>query len=236
MEHPAEHPEPFLRPPLAEGVPHILAGWLYDEAERHVHGVANHGAVDFECPIGTPVLAAADGWAIATFDEFPLVEEDGKPRLLEGEPIWFGAGLIVQIWHGDGRYTQYAHLDSIPEHIPFYTPEETDGALRPRELTAPAESYGGTVPAYAVRAGEKIGESGMTGMGIGRRSYEDWRAGRPYATYASPHVHFAVFGGRDPESRAAPRWDPFGIYDTAPQYPEDATLWPELPDSLWLPR
>lgn len=53
-------------------------------------GLAGHEGLDIACAIGTPVLAAHDGWS---------------------EPRWDGRDYGDQVWvHGDGLSTLYAHL------------------------------------------------------------------------------------------------------------------------------
>lgn len=230
----SEPGEPFLaRPFPPEAEASITTGWLYEEEEKAIHGVHEHQAIDFDAPRGTPVLAAHDGWAIATYDEFPLIEEDGNSRTLDGEPIYFGAGLVVQVWHGRGRYTQYAHLNSVTDAIPFYEPAEQEDALRPENLRVPVARYGKQVVAARVQTGEPIGTVGMTGMGKSRRTYDDWKADRPYTGYAPDHLHFAVFSRRRDKARTAVRYDPFNIYQTAEHYPQEYREWSELSGTLW---
>ncbi|MEX2209575.1 MAG: hypothetical protein WD603_01245 [Patescibacteria group bacterium] len=230
-------PKPFLSPLFEAGFePEIATGWEYSETEKRVHGVERHGAIDFDASRGTPVLAAAGGLAIATFQEYQLRDGD-EPRRHDGEPIWFGVGLVVQIWHKPGRYTQYAHLDSVEGGIPYYAPTSDErGDLMPTHLAAPVSEYGRSIRAKRVSAGERIGRAGMTGMGIGRRSYEDWSSGEAYTTYTGDHLHFCVLGRRSPQTRRAERWDPFNVYDSVEsgRYPDRVADWPSLPGSLWI--
>lgn len=53
-----------------------------------------HNAVDWSCPIGTPVMAAADGVVVRA--------------------SWYsGYGYCIDIQHSDGSMTRYAHLNSM---------------------------------------------------------------------------------------------------------------------------
>lgn len=229
-----QRPEPFLdRPFHPDTEAPISTGWLYHEDEKSVHGIEEHQAIDFDASRGTPVVAAHEGWAIATFDEFPLIEDEARPRTIEGEPLFFGAGLLVQVWHGRGRYTQYAHLDSVADSIPYYEPVAEAQALRPQHLRVPVARYGKQIPAYLVEAGEPIGSVGITGMGKNCRTYDDWKAGRPYQSYQENHLHFAVFSRRRDKARTAVPYDPFNLHQTVEHYPPDPKEWPGLPGSLW---
>jgi murein DD-endopeptidase MepM/ murein hydrolase activator NlpD len=258
-------PSAFLGPIFEPGVePVIATGFNYDAAEVAVHGVATHNAIDFDLPRGTKILAPADGQYVATYGEALLHDKDGKPLRLshrqalarnprnrdihppdeDGEwPLYFGS-YVIQGWHGRGRYTQYAHVDWVSPDIPFYPPEEiTDeeghktGDLRHSAiLRAPVSEYRRPGVAAFVRAGEVIGEVGMTGCGWGRRCYDfakfdahtrpDFRKAN-YTYYTEPHLHFAVLGRRAPRTRKAKALDPFGIYGQADKgYPTSLSQWP----------
>ncbi len=143
-------PDPFLSPVFQTGVePVIATGFNYTKQEQSVHGVERHGAIDFDVPRGTPILAAADGYALCSYGELQLRMNDGSPRLLSLEaaqqgnprnadlqlpagasetdelPIFFGS-YVVQIWHERGRYTQYAHLDGVAAEIPYHRPVQVE--------------------------------------------------------------------------------------------------------------
>ena len=231
--------EPFLEPPLPDDADwRISQGWYY---EPELFDLRDHGAIDFAAGRGTEVRAAADGYAVATYEEY-LWKDEGSAssgsakepptvKQVDGEPVYFGAGLVVQIWHERGRYTQYGHLHSCSEHIPFFAPRVEQDFIHPDKLRVPVSEYPRI--AYKIRTGEPVGAVGMTGMGKGRRTYEDWAAGREYAQYEPDHLHFVVCGRRAPRSRKAETYDPFGIYGTAKEYPGDTKTWPKLPGTLW---
>lgn len=229
-------PDPFLQRPLPDAP--VESGWKYTEAEARLNGLANHGAIDFAAPRGTPVLAAADGYAMASWQEAPVFI-DGQRHTFQGEPTWFGAGLFVQIWHGHGRYTQYCHLEEMAEEIPFFDPKAY--LERGVDAWSPHPIIRGDVREYQklprVKAGQVIGYVGMTGCPAGRPSFPDWDAGLPYATMHPFHLHFVVFGRRAPHTRNAQRWDPFGIYGTYDHYPAANADWTKPGSnhhSLWL--
>jgi hypothetical protein len=247
-------PEPYLRVPFRvadyEQVP-VLAGWHYDADEIAIHGINYHGAIDWALSLGSPVLAAADGYAVAFWDERWLTEttEAGEqPRLLNGQPMTFGQGLTVQIYHGRGRYTQYGHLSGLSEmNIPFYDSvlDEQGNRLPHTIRTELVREYQRAGVARKVKAGDMIGFVGVTGGAIGAMSYDRWKqigtSFKPgdYPTYMDPHLHFVEFG-RSLKSRHPLRRDPFGLYATAENYPSDLRLWPQATSDqrhhpLWLP-
>ncbi len=238
-------PAPFLGPIFASDFElDIGSGYNYDHAHNSndaIHGVEQHKAIDFGAPIGTPIYAPADGLALATYSEFLLGEKDDVnafiPRRYKGKKVYFGSGLIIQIWHGRGRYTQYAHLHKVSPNIPYYKPivDKDSGDLRPAHLRDVVSEYGKGTKATKVKRGELIGYTGVTGIGWGKRCYEDWSTGKKYTYYDDPHLHFMVFGRRLSRSRnPVAIWDPFGIYGKAAQYPANKNEWHTLKNSLWL--
>jgi murein DD-endopeptidase MepM/ murein hydrolase activator NlpD len=263
-------PQPFLGPLFAPGVePLIATGFHYTRREIEVHGVETHNAIDFDLPRGTPVLAPADGYYVATYGEVLIRDKHGEPvtrSLAEAKagnphnrdfrppqhgqrwPIYYGS-FVVQGWHGRGRYTQYAHLDAVDPHIPYYPPSESEqGDLHfSPTLRASVREYGsGRIGAW-LKAGDRIGVVGMTGCGWGARCYDAASfdaADRPdfsradYTYYTSPHLHFMVFGARRPRSRKPSAfWDPFGIYgDLYSGYPDHRSEWSAEAGALWLPN
>lgn len=54
-----------------------------------------HTGIDYACPLGTPVLASADGYVIETVTSST------------------GYGIHIKIRHSDGNVTLYAHLSTI---------------------------------------------------------------------------------------------------------------------------
>lgn len=272
-------PAPFLGPLFEPTVvPIIATGFSYSQAEIAIHGVLTHNAIDFDVPRGTKILAPADGYYIATYGEELLVGEDGKPRLLsraqaletnpankdinpppgEGEfPLYLG-GYTIQGWHGNGRYTQYIHVDWVDPAIPYYPlrqvrnerGEATGDLNNSPMLRANVAEYRKPGVAAFIKAGAVIAEVGMTGCGWGTRCYDFAKlgpGGRPdfrgtdYTYYTEPHLHFNVFGRRSPRTRNATLIDPFGIYgESTAGYPRHPSHWHlKLPHAvhqpLWLP-
>jgi hypothetical protein len=195
-------PKPFLGPIFQpDAKPVIATGFEYHAAEIAVHGVKTHNAIDFDVPRGTPVLAPADGYYLATYGEGLLRNDDDTPRTLSlveakqgnprnldlcppadgGErwPIYFGS-MVVQGWHPAGRYTQLAHLDWVEPAVKYYPPEaQENGDLKPNQvLRAPVSQFRSKRVASWLKAGTLLGVTGMTGCGWGKRCYDARRLGK----------------------------------------------------------
>jgi len=261
-------PRPFLGPIFHKEVePVIATGYNYTENEISIHRVGLHRAIDFDVPRSTEIINPCDGWFVATYSEVALTDPDGKPKLLsvskaidqnpEGAdihspaksgswPIYFG-GYVVQGWHGNGRYTQYMHIDWSNPKIPYYPPIKKDNGDLAYDpiLRSSVSNYRNTGQAVFLKAGEVIGRVGMTGCGWDQRCYESANFGksdRPdfsqsdYNYYTNPHLHFMVFGRRVPRSRnTSVVWDPFGVYGMAPgNYPGHKSQWHTQTNGLWL--
>ena len=72
---------PYLHMPLAHYLS-ITEGFIYSQAERQAHHVFFHKAIDYASDYGTPVYAAAEGYAVAGYHRFTLRDKDGFPYSL----------------------------------------------------------------------------------------------------------------------------------------------------------
>ena len=86
----------FLGFPLSDTSVSVHHGWFFDNGD-------NHYGIDYIQPLGTPVLAAADGKAMAST----------QPP----DPSKDAYGLFVLIKHANGYSTLYAHLSGIAPAI-----------------------------------------------------------------------------------------------------------------------
>ncbi len=110
---------PYLSLPV-ENYEEISEGFLYSSEEKEIHGNYLHKGIDYKCEYGEPVYATADGYAVAGYHRFPVLNKDGTIRLFNGEPLSNGMGYFVQIYHDEevcgvkgGRITQYGHLSGF---------------------------------------------------------------------------------------------------------------------------
>ncbi|GAB4159701.1 MAG: hypothetical protein Fur003_3430 [Candidatus Dojkabacteria bacterium] len=114
----------YLICPVQNGHQHISEAYIYTKAERDRHGNYFHKSIDYAVPYGSPVYAAADGYAVAFYHRFAVFNQDMSPRLFNNKPIGNGLGYAIQICHPaevsgveGGRYTQYGHLAGFSEEI-----------------------------------------------------------------------------------------------------------------------
>jgi hypothetical protein len=84
-----------------------------------------------------------------------------------------------------------------------------------------------------VKADQVLGYAGITGMGWGQRTYDNWLRGIPYQSNDETHLHFALsdLPALDSETTFL---DPFGVYSGLAAYPAYDTDWSTLLGSLWL--
>jgi hypothetical protein len=128
----------FLTFPLANQS-QLFHGWYYQ-------GKDYHGAIDIKAPVDTEVLAAADGWTIASCQPSPKLGVDGY-------------GNFVLIDHGNGYSTLYAHLNSISSNIPQILPCEGRHSIKGGDVVFNGSTFRRTF----VSRGTVIGKVGKTG-------------------------------------------------------------------------
>ncbi len=84
------------------------------------HSEATEFAVDFQMPIGTPIVAARGGTVVA------VVEAHGNAEPRKPEP---GKENYVVIDHGDGTFGRYYHLDELGVDVDLGVEVEVGAAL-----------------------------------------------------------------------------------------------------------
>ena len=217
---------PFLHLPFKKQPYKITEGWYYSKGEQKIHGFRGHGAVDFALPCKTPVLAAASGWAVASYHLSPVFAWDKNGKRLEsqrkwqGKPVFMGMGRFVRIYHPNFRvYTQYAHLSSVAPKIPFRTPRRVGSKFIPvgQNILIP-ENLGRSPYIVFVKAGEEIGKVGDTGLGWGYQDYPERPNSRLYPSWDEVHLHFEVFTKTKYGKKHY--LDSYGIKDHRGAYPD----------------
>jgi murein DD-endopeptidase MepM/ murein hydrolase activator NlpD len=212
----------FLSLPFARGTPlTITEGWTYSEQEREIHGKTEHSALDIAAKRGTPVYAASDGIALASYQ----YETSGE---WQGKPVGFGYGKFVQIWNPETEtFVLYSHLDSLSQTIKYIPPQQ-DGERWNSELVGLQDDTvlkTGTI----LKKGDLIGYVGDSGLSWG---YTETPTSRPdpnqYPSWDETHLHFEVFHY---DITGKKMLDPYNLSSTADKYrPLDQAP----PDSLWL--
>lgn len=247
-------PQPFLKLPFRErdGRDSLIIsnGWLTATDEEPFTSPGRHGALDFEFTrqhdhgYGLPVVAAADGRAYFTYQNLtgPWVDAQGVTHR-----IGLGAGLVVEVRHANGFVTQYIHLSTVAQGLPYLQPEpdpDVPGDWIPSGLFQSNDALWALgVP---VHAGQFLGTQGDTGIGLdwndnfnpatGKVAPRDRRALPPWDP---TQLHFQVYMGRDDNAVKRNIIDPSGGYwqigtSAHNQYTPRPGTFCTGPTSLWL--
>jgi hypothetical protein len=206
----------------------MSSGWFIAEDEKKIVG-EGHQSLDFEGPVcGTPILAIADGWAVASYQSG--VERGGTAPYnpanpsdtstdwkdpVTGKQGWLGySGLFVelqtkvQIPGFQNAVAQYFHLAAVNPRITWLDPVRLDDTVTwdgkhvanwyPQPITQSQDAI--RKIATPVKKGDVIGWMGDTGINFGFNDNLDPQ-------------HHVVW----PRNRAAnPPWDPQGAGATTP--------------------
>lgn len=225
-----ERSRPFLRLPFKKQKYNISEGWNYSEEEKLIHGFVGHGAIDFELPRGTPVLAAAKGWAVSSYFGY-FLKREGKTVLYQGQPLGFGLGYFVQIYHPSVKlFTSYGHLEKVAESIKFHAPKTRGNNLWPVGCKVDPERLAKYRWATKVEQGEGIGYVGDSGLTWGYKDYPVRPDPRTFPSWDEVHLHFEVFRRVGSRKRKI-FFDPYGIKSTRKDYrvakmgSKDKVLW-----------
>lgn len=225
----------YLSLPVKRRDYQITEGWIYTNEEREIHGYAEHGAVDFALPRGSEVLAAAAGYAIASYSRYlTLNEKYRKQMLYKGKPIGFDLGYFVQIYHPEsGRYTEYGHLEKIAGKIPFSIPRQMkDGRFIPFGHKINPSKYSTYKNAVWVERGDVIGFIGDSGLSWGYEDYPVRPDPNEFPSWDKTHLHFEEFSRNKYRRRV--RRDPYDIYKDYTYYPQPSHLEPFGKKHIWL--
>lgn len=214
----SEKQKPFLNLPFYKQLYTITEGWHYSEEEKSIHGFSGHSAVDFRLPRSTPVLAAADGLAVASYFAYPLKKMD-QPVLYQEKQIWFGLGYFVQIYHPQNNlYTAYGHLEKVAPAVLFHKPIKKGEKYWPVGHKIKPENLTHYRFAKFVTAGEVIGFVGDSGLNWGYEDFPKRPDPQKFPSWDEVHLHFEVFERYG--SRKKKRYfDPYGIKSVAEDYP-----------------
>jgi murein DD-endopeptidase MepM/ murein hydrolase activator NlpD len=151
----------ILGRPVPADASGTVPSWVYLYGSTMHGNLAVHHGEEFVNPIGTPLLAAADGVVVvAGSDSQPYCGVDGKQVC--GEALNFYGNMVVvkldQTFSGQAIFTLCGHMDTV-----------------------------GVVVGQHVHAGEKIGTVGDTGIALGPHCHFEVRLGvNDYAHTRNP--------------------------------------------------
>ncbi|MGC5566035.1 transglycosylase family protein [Streptomyces sp. FR-108] len=144
-----------------------------EKAEKKTHSATHTLTAPVSAGTGTPYHAAGSSWSKGyhTGVDFPVPTGTSVKSVGAGSVVtagWGGSfGYQVVVRHGDGRYTQYAHLSAISVKA-----------------------------GQSVGAGQRIGRSGSTGNSSGPHLHFEVRTGPGFGSDVDPVAYLRAGGVR----------------------------------------
>ncbi|MFH8468209.1 transglycosylase family protein [Streptomyces sp. NPDC017991] len=144
-----------------------------EKVEKKTHSVTHTLTAPVSASTGTPYHAAGSSWSKGyhTGVDFPVPTGTSVKSVGAGSVVaagWGGSfGYQVVVRHGDGRYTQYAHLSAISVKA-----------------------------GQSVGAGQRIGRSGSTGNSSGPHLHFEVRTGPGFGSDVDPVAYLRAGGVR----------------------------------------
>ncbi|MCW8096977.1 transglycosylase family protein [Streptomyces tauricus] len=144
-----------------------------EKSHKKTHSVTHTLTAPVSAGTGTPYHAAGSSWSKGyhTGVDFPVPTGTSVKSVGAGSVVtagWGGSfGYQVVIRHGDGRYTQYAHLSAISVKA-----------------------------GQSVGAGQRIGRSGSTGNSSGPHLHFEVRTGPGFGSDVDPVAYLRAGGVR----------------------------------------
>jgi len=232
-------PQPFLSLPFNQGTKFkITEGRRYSEEEKAIHGYSLHYGIDYALERNSPILAPADGVAIASFHLAFASKLGGsavwnadEARQYQGKFVGFGLGNFVQLWCQEQKvYVQLTHLERVAESIPFYKPTKRGNGWDPTVLYQSVEQI--IKVGKPVKRGDVLGFAGDSGCSWGylEEPGKSRPASKQYPSWDEVHVHLEVFQRGQGYGKKM-RFDPYGLDDQAPAYQQPDS---KKPGFLWL--
>lgn len=226
---------PFKQTDAPRGKLAVNEGWYYSPEEMAVHDKPLHRGIDWPRKRETPVVAAADGYAVRSF-QLADTEETYK-----GKKVGFSLGEFVEIWHPKQKlYTMYAHLQKADDGVPYVTTEQlSETTWEPTGIYVRSAEF--MQKAVEVKRGQVIGYVGDSGIGWGysdsfntNTKHVNERNANTLPSWDETHLHFEVYSRTSDGRYKDERFDPFGLYDfiTSTRNPYGKTLLEA--NTLWL--
>jgi hypothetical protein len=146
----------FLSFPLADASVAVWHGWKYDDGSQHE-------AVDYPEPVGTPILAAADGIAMVS-------SQPNNPDMPDKDAY----GIFVLIRHPNNFSTLYAHMSSAAPGLIVFSAQKRYNT-----------EFGSWTP---VKKGDIIGYVGLSGVVTTTRTHLHFEVANNSSGTYSEHI------------------------------------------------
>lgn len=205
--------------PVPKDIYTITEGWIYSNQESSIHGTKEHLGIDYSCPRGTKIFAAASGWAVASYRCRKLIDKTtGKPKTYKGKEITNSRGNFIQIFHPETQLiTSYFHLVKIANSIPLTPPFRKGEELDTEVLSISPNEYDKYKHAVWIKQGAIIGFVGDSGLTWGYNDYPKRPDSKKFPSWDETHLHFRVH--TQSETGEENVLDPYAIWKNFKSYP-----------------
>jgi hypothetical protein len=222
--------KPFIYLPFKKHYP-VAQGWLAIPEETKKSGVTAHWALDFKTPYDTELVSPVKGLLVASIQaswRTKDVTREGKTVeekvTVDGQPIGYGGGIVVEIITPTGQRIQILHMASLDRKLgvkAFSKPSpDKDGQWAPTGITRSQEELEKLGLGVMVEVGQPIGTAGFSGLGLGEVGIiyngEDWPTDIPETAFKTwddigAHPHLAAHFRNE-------RGGKYGVRDVAAKY------------------
>ena len=159
---------PSMRPPLPGTMDSLPITTEFGINDDGIHTGRGHAGLDFGVPLGTPILAAANGTIVDFEDGWPYVDDPDNDTSSTG----FGNYVVILTYiDGEPVWHTYGHLDQ--------------GSVDAQRFSLH----------QIVKEGQQIGAVGSSGRSTGPHLHFQTDIGSQWGTHVNPHVYLGGKGG-----------------------------------------
>jgi hypothetical protein len=222
----------------------ITEWWRYSTGEISIHGLVNHGSVDYAVPYGTPVYAPTDGWIHAWYYNTTLWAV-GQRQMYQGKTLNYGLWYWVQIIRPNPQdpfntdkiiFIQLAHLSrfspSVAQTIQWlpYIYDAGEDAIKINNYSLSSQDLKDIIRGKSVSHIIPIKQWDLIGY-VGNSWLEQWEEigswyiprphiKNPHNSRDEPHIHISIYKrSLDGSKKRGSVQDPYKLQTTAEKYP-----------------